>query len=209
MDEQQKATKALLERMLTATGLTPSELARAAKLTPSTLTRFLNSPVRHTLSARTLSKLSAYSGVAVPLGVLPALPPGGVPVVGHIGAGEQVLPFDDGATDTGLEHVDAPPGAEPGTVAVVVRGSSMFPAFWDGDVLYYSRDAGFDRQHCLYNECIVKLLDGPIYIKRVMPGSQPGVYTLLSYNAPPLLDVVIEWAAPVQFQDKRRRRAKS
>ncbi|WP_159996822.1 helix-turn-helix domain-containing protein [Roseomonas sp. 18066] len=209
MDEQQRAAKALLERMLAATGLTPSELARAAKLTPSTLTRFLNSPVRHTLSARTLGKLSSYSGVAVPAAVLPAVPAGAVPVVGYIGAGEQVLPFDDAAMGAGLEQVDAPPGAEPGTVAVVVRGSSMFPAFWDGDVLYYARDAGFDRDGCLYNECIVKLRDGPIYIKRVTPGSQPGVYTLQSYNAPPMPDAAIEWAAPVQFQDKRRRRAKS
>ncbi|ONG52211.1 hypothetical protein BKE38_14910 [Pseudoroseomonas deserti] len=208
MDEQQQAAKALLERMLRTTGLTPSELARAAKLTPSTLTRFLNSPVRHTLSARTLTKLSAYSGVAVPPAVLPALPPASVPVVGYIGAGEQVLPFDDAAMGAGLEQADPPPGAEPGTVAVVVRGDSMFPAFWDGDILYYSREAGFDRDGCLYNECIVKLRDGPIYIKRVTPGGQPGLYTLQSYNAPPMADVAIDWAAPVQFQDKRRRRAK-
>ncbi|EHM01401.1 peptidase S24-like protein [Acetobacteraceae bacterium AT-5844] len=51
------ATKALVERALELTGWTPTEYARVAGLTPSTLTRFLYHPVKHTLSHRTITKL--------------------------------------------------------------------------------------------------------------------------------------------------------
>jgi transcriptional regulator with XRE-family HTH domain len=70
MDERQKSVRDLVERMLAASELDPTGLARAAGLSASTLTRFLNSPVKHTLSARTLQKLSKASGVEVKLGGL-------------------------------------------------------------------------------------------------------------------------------------------
>lgn len=134
---------------------------------------------------------------------------GQIPVVGHIGAGEEVYPIDDSALGAGIDYTDAPPGTAPDAVAVRVRGESMFPAYWDGDLLIYRRDYSFVRDVCLYNECIVKIVDGPTLVKRVMPGSAEGLYTLLSYNAPPVIDARLEWAAPVQIHDKRRRRAKS
>lgn len=206
MDEYQSAAKALVDKMLAKTGLTLSELARGAGLTETTLTRFYNKPVKHSLSAKTLAKLSAFSGVAVPAAVsVPARR--AVTLAGYVGAGDQIFPFDDGPG--GLETVDPPPGADKDTVAVLVRGASMMPAFWDGDVLYYSRDAGVDRDEVLYKECIAKVINGPTYIKVIMPGSSVHLFTLTSYNAPPIIDVELEWAAPVQFQDKRRRRSKA
>lgn len=65
MDPQQIAQRELVRTMLARTGLTPTELARKAGLTPSTLTRFLNGQVKHALSARTLDALSAASLVPV------------------------------------------------------------------------------------------------------------------------------------------------
>jgi phage repressor protein C with HTH and peptisase S24 domain len=56
-DSMQAGTKALVERALELTGWTPTEFARFAGLTPSTLTRFLYQPVKHTLSQRTVGKL--------------------------------------------------------------------------------------------------------------------------------------------------------
>jgi SOS-response transcriptional repressor LexA len=58
-DSTQAGTKALVERALELTGWTPTEFARFAGLTPSTLTRFLYQPVKHTLSQRTVGKLLA------------------------------------------------------------------------------------------------------------------------------------------------------
>ena len=132
-----------------------------------------------------------------------------VAVVAYVGAGETVYPFDDAPLGGGLELVPAPPGADEELAAVVVRGSSMVPVFWEGDLLFYTRDSGFDRSECLYQECIVKVLDGPTYVKHVMPGSTNSTFTLTSYNAAPLLDQEIEWAAPVRHVNRTRRRPKA
>ena len=65
MDERQKAVRDLVDRMLAATGLDATGLCRKADLSPSTLTRFLKGKVKHTLSAKTLQKLSDASGVPI------------------------------------------------------------------------------------------------------------------------------------------------
>lgn len=63
-DPQQKRVRELVELMLEATGMSPTELARQAGVSGSTLTRFLHDRgVKHTLSTRTLGKLSVASGV--------------------------------------------------------------------------------------------------------------------------------------------------
>ena len=50
----------------------------------------------------------------------------GVPVVGYIGAGAEVLPIDDHAKGAGLDEVECPRGMDPAkTVAVKVRGDSI------------------------------------------------------------------------------------
>lgn len=55
----QDDTRRLVRAMMTLTGLTASGLARAAGLTPSTLNRFMNKDVGHTLSSRTMLALMA------------------------------------------------------------------------------------------------------------------------------------------------------
>ena len=55
----QDDTRRLVRAMMTLTGLTASGLARAAGLTPSTLNRFMNKAVGHTLSSRTMLALMA------------------------------------------------------------------------------------------------------------------------------------------------------
>lgn len=68
MDEQQEAARALVRRMMDVTGLDATNFAREAGVNPTTLTRFLNDrAVKHTLSAKTMSKLSKASGVPVPM----------------------------------------------------------------------------------------------------------------------------------------------
>lgn len=70
--KQQAAVRELIRLMMDRTGLDATGLARSAGVVPSTLTRFLNKPVKHLLSARTLAKLSEFSGVPVPTGLPPA-----------------------------------------------------------------------------------------------------------------------------------------
>lgn len=67
IDDQRTVIRGLIRAMMERTGLDATGLARAAGIAPSTLTRFLNKPVKHLLTARTLAKLSEASGVPVPL----------------------------------------------------------------------------------------------------------------------------------------------
>lgn len=121
-----------------------------------------------------------------------------VPLVGYIGAGAEVLSIDDHAKGGGLEEVEAPPLSGPSTVAVRVRGH-MYPAYSDGDTLYYDRRDDGDLRHLIGRECVVKLADGRCFIKILQLGTQPGLWTLLSTNAPPMLDQSVEGAARVKW----------
>jgi len=113
-----------------------------------------------------------------------------VPLLGYVGAGEKVFNYDDGE----LERVEPPPAQ---SFAVRVRGDSMWPAYREGDLLFYLPSDTFDPQKCLYRDCIVQVLEGPTYVKRIIPGPEPGTYTLTSYRAPEIIGVKIQWASPV------------
>ena len=91
-----------------------------------------------------------------------------VNVVGYIGAGAQLNPIDDHAQGAGLEVVESPPGETLSTVAVIVRGDSMYPVYQDGDVIFYARDGVDDEAGYLGRECVVKIVNGPTMLKRVM-----------------------------------------
>ena len=121
-----------------------------------------------------------------------------VPVVGYVGAGEEVHLIDDYSSSVGVEEIEAPPGTHDG-FAVKVRGKSMSPRYQEGEYLFYSRERGLDPEAILDRDCVVKVLNGPILVKRVLPGYKEGHFTLVSYNAAvkPMQNVLIEWAAPV------------
>ena len=125
-------------------------------------------------------------------------PPATVAVVGYVGAGQEIFPLDDHALGTGLEEVEAPEGVgKDPMVAVRVRGESMHP-LRDGWLLFYRRDQHGVPESCLNRLCIVKLADdGPILVKELRRGYRTGSFVLSSWNAPPLEDVRLDWAAPV------------
>lgn len=122
-----------------------------------------------------------------------------VPVVGYVGAGEQVFPFDELPPGEGLRQVQCPVGLDPKkTVAVEVRGDSMRPID-DGWLVFYTRTAEGVPYEAVGQECVVKIAgDGPLLIKRVRPGYTRGRFNLLSRNADPIEDAALEWAAPVR-----------
>lgn len=121
-----------------------------------------------------------------------------VSVVGYVGAGQEVFPHDDHALGGGLEDVDAPEGvgAQP-VVAVRIRGDSMHP-MRGGWLLFYRRQDDGVPDDCLNRLCIVKLADdGPMLVKEVRRGYRANHFVLSSWNAPPIEDVRLDWAAPV------------
>ena len=114
-----------------------------------------------------------------------------VPLVGYVGAGAEMIPFDDGGA---LDEIDPPPGIGPSAVAVQVRGDSMFPRYMDGDTLIY--DAHTPASRADGQECVVALPDGRRYVK-IVRAEPDGTVTLESWNAPPIRRVAVEWMAPI------------
>jgi phage repressor protein C with HTH and peptisase S24 domain len=114
-----------------------------------------------------------------------------IPVEGFVGAGAAVFPIDDGA----FEPIEPPFGCPDDAVAFVVRGDSMYPAYREGTFLIAQPT---DDIHKIMNaRAVVTLEDGRRYVKDIGLGSQPGLYTLYSHNAPPIPDVRIAAAARV------------
>ncbi|MEP9370482.1 XRE family transcriptional regulator [Mesorhizobium sp. KR1-2] len=116
-----------------------------------------------------------------------------VPLMGYVGAGQAVYPIDDG----GGEMAEAPPEASESTVAVRIKGDSMLPAFEDGWLLYYSRH--LPPHEMINRRCVVQLADGRILVKTIRRGAAQDVWTLTSTNAADIEDVVVEWAAPIDW----------
>lgn len=125
-----------------------------------------------------------------------------VPVVGYVGAGAEVIGIDDYEQGGGLDEIELPMSTSDDAVAVIVRGASMYPAYNDGDMIFYDRIQE-DPTACLGREAVVRLEDGRTFIKYLTQGSAPGFFTLLSYNAPPMTDIPVQWAARVHWVRRR------
>lgn len=118
----------------------------------------------------------------------------------YVGAGDQIH-IIEGAD--AFDYTDAPPGFEKGA-AGIVRGDSMLPMFDDGDMLFWRRLEQPPKEPPK-RAVIVKVKDGPLYLKKLLPGSKRGRYHLVSINpvTKPLIDQAVEaiarigWVKPV------------
>lgn len=123
-----------------------------------------------------------------------------VPVVGYVGAGDQIFPFDDHAMGSGLEEVDLAPASGPPMVAVRVRGDSMLPTLRNNWLVFYTRSHDGVPEDCINRLCVVKVsAEGPTLVKEVRRGYRRGRFNLVSSNASPIEDVVLDWAARVML----------
>jgi phage repressor protein C with HTH and peptisase S24 domain len=121
-----------------------------------------------------------------------------IPVVGYIGAGAVVIPIDDYEKGDAFDHIEPDGYYSPNAVAVIVRGESMYDRYRDGDVLIYDEQRTDIESFIGRRECVVKLADDRIMIKRVTRGSEDGLYTLISFNHPPIEDVALQWCARIR-----------
>ncbi len=121
-----------------------------------------------------------------------------VHVVGYIGAGAEIIPFDDHAMGSGLYEVEPPSGINShGLVAVEVRGDSMLPFIKEGWQLFYRKEHEGVPSQCIGQLCVINAEDGRMLVKEVRHGSKPHHYDLHSYNADLMPDIRLIWAAPI------------
>lgn len=128
-----------------------------------------------------------------------------VPIAHYVGAGDEVHLLD--GDDSPVDYTPAPPGFEREKgAAVQVRGESMRPLFEPGDLLFFRvrRVAPRTPKEIPDRPVIVQVKDGPLYVKRLLPGTGRGRFHLLSINplTPILHDqpvesfALIEWIKP-------------
>lgn len=196
---------ARIRGLRTTLGLSQMALAELIGVDQSNVSRWEHGAIPDDAHIARLAELAGMHPAAFRYGEAADGPPGAasrhpakVPVVGDVGAGQEVFPYDDHALGGGLEEVDAPEGVGGApTVAVRIRGDSMHP-MRDGWLLFYRRDQQGVPEGCLNRLCIVKLADdGPMLVKEIRRGYRPGRFVLASWNAAPLEDVQVDWAAPV------------
>lgn len=122
----------------------------------------------------------------------------GVPILGYAGARERI-DLIDGDHREAIDQLDVP-GPNDDFSAIVVRGSSMVPAYRDGDYLLF-RQRPFAPEQIVNTDCVVITERNRVYIKKVKAGRVKGRYDLLSYNSEhdPILDVEIEAAWPIEW----------
>lgn len=127
------------------------------------------------------------------------------PIAHYVGAGDQVFLLD--GDDSAVDYTPAPPGFERDRgAAVQVRGQSMRPLFEEGDLLFFRlrREPPRKPEDIPDRPVIVQVTDGPLYVKRLLPGTRRGRFHLLSINplTPILQDqpvesfAIIEWIKP-------------
>jgi transcriptional regulator with XRE-family HTH domain len=121
-----------------------------------------------------------------------------IPVVGYVGAGATVLPLDDTNEADGFDTIERPPFITGQAIAVEVRGDSLIPVAEDGWKLIYTGEPEMLEEEVLNKLCVVALVDGRILVKRIVRGTKPQRYHLLSTNAPMIEDVEVLWAAKVR-----------
>lgn len=119
-----------------------------------------------------------------------------IPVVGYVGAGAEIFSIDDHEKGAGMDEVEVPlDGMSPSTVAVIVRGDSMIPAYRPGDLIFYDKTDNGDLMHLIGKDCVIRLKDGRTFLKELQRTN--GEYWLHSYNSTPMTKVEIDWAAKV------------
>ena len=117
-----------------------------------------------------------------------------VPVIGHFTIDGEVTWLDP-ARDT-PEAVEAPPGIDPRRVAAL-RAVGILNHYCS--LLYFTRNAEARVSECVNHPSVIQLPDGRSFVRLIVKGTERGKWTLNSLFAPPIEDVEISWAAPVEW----------
>lgn len=185
-----------IREILAEQGKTAEWLSEQLDMNPSQVSRFITG-VRRT-NTDFLQKTADALGVSV----AELFATKEIPIVAYVGAGDEFEFIDDHAKGGGLDTVEVPPGVSPRSIAVMIRGESMYPAYYDGDILFYDQTRP-DIDTFLNRQCVCRLADGRTLVKTPTRGSQNGLYTLISFNAPPIVDVPLEWCAKIEWVKRR------
>lgn len=181
--------------LLKAKGWSIAELARRLDSTYDALYKQLRDV--HQPRGDVLKRMAAVFGVTEHwLRTGEGLAIAAIPVGGYMSAGDAYIPTGEGT----LGSVELDFGLQP--VAAEVRGTSMLPVYKAGDRLIGDRQSTpTEIAQCVNRDCIIVTAQGEGYVKRLIRGPRPGLYTLRSHNAdyPDIENVAVSWVAPITW----------
>jgi hypothetical protein len=192
-----------VERRLKAVGLSASAASSQAGLSKDAIRnmqRALKEDGREGVSTRTISALAPVLRTSVAY-LLEGEGPeeaGGIAglceVVGRVGADpEGRILYATG--DRPLAWAPPPPGGSPAMPVLLVVGDSM-PGFApNGSLIYLEEQRNPPAPDMLGDVVAVELESGEVLLKRLLRGSEPGLWDLESIAGPTRRDERVVWAA--------------
>jgi transcriptional regulator with XRE-family HTH domain len=176
-------------------GIKAVDLADAIDISQPYLSQIENGKRRP--SAAMLQDIASFLGV--PIRTLYANEQR-IAVAGRVGAGARVELVDAYEKGDGLYHIACPDDLlATGIVAVEIKGNSMEPLMFEGDILLFTRHfLGVDPA-VVGRVGICETEDGRALVKQIREGRDPGTFDLYSFNSAsngPEYGVRLHWAAP-------------
>lgn len=161
-----------IDRLADRRGLTPSGLARAAGLDPTTFNRSKREGANGKLrwpSTESIAKILEATGITMDAFV-GLMDQGGtrrfstryIPLIGFAQAGDRGF-FDDGGfpAGAGWDEVAFPEIGDENAYALEISGDSMLPVYRDGDVIIVSPNSSVRRG----DRVVVRTTDGEVMAK--------------------------------------------
>lgn len=121
-----------------------------------------------------------------------------IPVIGYVGVGAEIYADENNPKGPGVDEVQSPyEGLSHLTVAVRVRGSSVAPAYNDGDIIFFE-ETHIDYMNLLGKDCVVFLADGRKFLKELRR-TPDGQWYLHSHNTDPIFGIDIKSVGKVKL----------
>lgn len=121
--------------------------------------------------------------------------PDGIPLMGYIGAGAEIMPEFEQTPEGGFETIQVPFPLPDEMIALKVKGDSMLPVYKDGSIIVVYRDQKKPVSAFYGEDAAVRTSDGRRFLKTIM--RSPAGVTLMSFNAAPIENVQLEWIGEI------------
>lgn len=121
-------------------------------------------------------------------------------IVGRVGAGAEAHFYAD--ADDNHDEVAQPPNATDKTVGLEINGDSVGP-FFNSWLVFYEDIRSPVTPDLMGKLCIVETVEGRVLVKKLLRGSEPDRYHLLSQTESPIENAELRWAAEVTAMTPR------
>lgn len=182
-----------------ARGMSQDKLAEAAETSKGYISDLERG--ERPYNSRLAEKLAEALGISVRdlLTVNPESPKAGelmAPIIGRVGADNEGTVFL-ASGQARPDYAPIPPGGSAKAVALDVAGHSMRGVADEGALIYFEDQRTPPTPDMLGHVVVLETEDGRVLVKRLLRGSEKGVWDLESLSGPTLPDVRIRWAAHI------------